>query len=212
MTARGRVHVVDDDADVRGSLDSLLRSENFEIFLHENSAVFLEAYDPLMPACLLLDIRLEKEDGLEVQEKLLAEDIRLPVVIMTGHGDVPSAVRSMKQGAVDFLSKPFSDDALLAALDKALSADRERLRAQNDRSALDALYATLTPREKDVAILAVSGLMNKQIAAELGIETITVKVHRGKVMRKMEARSLADLVRMLEALGVRIWRDRRTVG
>ncbi|GBQ95545.1 response regulator [Acetobacter nitrogenifigens DSM 23921 = NBRC 105050] len=203
MTMRGRVHVVDDDADVRGSLDSLLRSENFEIFLHENSSVFLDAYDPLTPACLLLDIRLEKEDGLEVQERLLAEDILLPVVIMTGHGDVPSAVRSMKQGAVDFLSKPFSDDALLAALDKALSADRERLRAQSSRSALDALYATLTPREKDVAALAVSGLMNKQIAAELGIETITVKVHRGKVMRKMEARSLADLVRMLEALGVR---------
>lgn len=203
MTMRGRVHIVDDDADVRGALDSLLRSENFEIFIHENSFVFLDAYDPLAPACLLLDIRLEKEDGLEVQERLLAEDILLPVVIMTGHGDVPSAVRSMKQGAVDFLSKPFSDDALLEALDKALSADRERLRAQSSRSALDALYATLTPREKDVAALAVSGLMNKQIAAELGIETITVKVHRGKVMRKMEARSLADLVRMLEALGVR---------
>ncbi|GAN54068.1 response regulator transcription factor [Tanticharoenia sakaeratensis] len=201
MTAR--VHILDDDADVRDALDSLLRAEAFEVMLHDTHEAFLDAYDEARNCCLLLDVRLGDVDGLDVQAALPGRGIDVPVIVMTGHGDVPMAVRGMKAGAIDFLSKPFPDDALLGAIDRALARDCARLAASAERTALQGRYALLTPREREVAGLVVAGLMNKQIAGRLGLELVTVKIHRGQAMRKMEAQSLADLVRMLERLGVR---------
>ena len=195
--------VIDDDAEVRGSIGSLLRSAGYDVRLYDGPAAFLSAGLPDVPSCLILDIRLSGENGLEFQERLIAEGIMLPVILITGHGDIPMTVRGMRAGAIDFLPKPFADDQLLAAVETAIAKDRESQASRAELQALRANHARLTPRERDVLGLVVTGLMNKQVAARLALSEITVKIHRGNVMRKMEAQSLADLVRMAEQLGIR---------
>jgi FixJ family two-component response regulator len=199
----GCVCVIDDDPDVRGSIGSLLRSTGLDVRLYDGPAAFLGAGAPDVPSCLVLDIRLSGESGLDFQERLADHGIALPVVLITGHGDIPMTVRGMRAGAVDFLPKPFGDDQLLAAVGRALDADRARRAKLAEGADLQALFERLTPREKEVMALVVTGLMNKQVAAKLELSEITVKIHRGNVMRKMAAQSLADLVRMAEQLGVR---------
>ena len=201
--AMGCVFVIDDDAEVRGSIGSLLRSSGYDVRLYDSPAAFLDADRPDAAACLVLDIRLSGESGLDFQERLAGHCVDLPVVLITGHGDIPMTVRGMRAGAIDFLPKPFDDEQLLGAVATALDADRARRAQSADAAGLKALYARLTPRERDVMGLVVTGLMNKQVAAKLELSEITVKIHRGNVMRKMEAQSLADLVRMAEQLGVR---------
>jgi FixJ family two-component response regulator len=202
-TPQGCVCVVDDDAEVRGSLGSLFRSSGLDVALYETTEDFLAAGVPSTASCLVLDVRLRGESGLDFQERLAAQGIAIPVILITGHGDIPMTVRGMRAGASDFLPKPFDDEQILAAVATAIGADRER-RAQGAGSArLQDCYQRLTPRERDVMSLVVTGLMNKQVAARLELSEITVKIHRGNVMRKMEAQSLADLVRMAELLGVR---------
>ncbi|UYY58435.1 response regulator transcription factor [Sphingomonas sp. S2-65] len=195
--------VIDDDAEVRGSIGSLLRSSGYDVRLYDGPAAFLAAGAPDVPSCLVLDIRLSGENGLDFQERLAGHGVALPVVLITGHGDIPMTVRGMRAGAVDFLPKPFGDEQLLAAVAAALDVDRSRRAEAAGAAALTANFAALTPREKEVMGLVVTGLMNKQVAARLELSEITVKIHRGNVMRKMEAQSLADLVRMAEQLGVR---------
>jgi FixJ family two-component response regulator len=199
----GRVCVIDDDAEVRNAIGSLLRSTGFEVALYESPAAFMAAGIPDGASCLVLDVRLSGESGLDFQEKLLAHGIRIPVILITGHGDIPMTVRGMRAGAIDFLPKPFGDDELLAAIGAAVEADRLRRAEAAGHAELRGAYEGLTPRERDVMGLVVTGLMNKQVAARLKLSEITVKIHRGNVMRKMNAQSLADLVRMAELLGVR---------
>jgi FixJ family two-component response regulator len=194
------VHVVDDDAEVRDSLSRLLRSVGMEVALYPSVGDFLRAPRPEVCSCLLLDVRLQGASGLDLQDQLNREGIALPVIFMTGFGDIPMTVRAMKGGAVDFLSKPFREQDLLDALQQALSRDRARREKGCVQAALEARYQTLSPRERQVMGLAVRGLMNKQIAGEVGTSEITVKIHRGNAMRKMEAKTFADLVRMAEAL------------
>jgi len=200
---RGCVCVIDDDEDVRGSLGSLFRSIGLEVALYDSTTSFLAAGVPDLPSCLVLDIRLRGENGLDFQEGLAARDIQIPVILITGHGDIPMTVRAMKAGAVDFLPKPFSEDQMLEAVAGAIERDRARRVESAGADRLRQLYATLTPREREVMGLVVTGLMNKQVAGRMDLSEITVKIHRGNVMRKMEAQSLADLVRMAEQLGVR---------
>ena len=195
--------VIDDDPDVRGSIGSLLRSIGYDVRLYDGPAAFLAATPPTVPACLILDIRLAGENGLDVQERLAGHGIHIPVVLITGHGDIPMTVRGMRAGAIDVLPKPFEDEQLLAAVATALDTDRVRLAEAAGIAGLQACHERLTPREKDVMALVVTGLMNKQVAARLSLSEITVKIHRGNMMRRMEAQSLADLVRMAEQLGVR---------
>lgn len=200
---QGCVCVVDDDPEVRGSLGSLFRSSGLEVALYEATDAFLAAGLPPIASCLVLDVRLRGESGLDFQERLAAQGIDIPVILITGHGDIPMTVRGMRAGAIDFLPKPFSDDQMLAAVAAAIDADRAR-RAQSAGTAhLYECYARLTPREREVMGLVVAGLMNKQVAGRMDLSEITVKIHRGNMMRKMEAQSLADLVRMAEQLGVR---------
>jgi len=199
----GCVFVIDDDAEVRGSLGSLFRSAGLDVALHENPAEFLKAEQPGGAACLVLDIRLPGINGLDFQERLTAEGKDIPVIFITGHGDIPMTVRGMRLGAVDFLPKPFDDDQMLRAVATALARDRDRQAGAETIAAIKENYERLTPREREVLGLVVAGLMNKQVAAKLVLSEITVKIHRGNVMRKMEAQSLADLVRMAEMLGVR---------
>jgi FixJ family two-component response regulator len=197
------VYIIDDDPDVRGALDSLFRSAGLKSAQFDSTEAFLAAGPPTGPACLVLDIRLRGEDGLEFQERLTRSGVNIPTVLMTGHGDIPMTVRGMKAGAVDFLPKPFSDDAMLSAVAAAFERDRS-LRAEREETArIAAHYERLSPREREVMALVVAGLMNKQVAGQLGLSEVTVKIHRGAVMRKMAAQSLADLVRMAELLGVR---------
>jgi FixJ family two-component response regulator len=197
------VYIIDDDPDVRGALDSLFRSAGLKSAQFDSTEAFLAAGPPTGPACLVLDIRLRGEDGLEFQERLKRSGVNIPTVLMTGHGDIPMTVRGMKAGAVDFLPKPFSDDAMLSAVAAAFERDRS-LRAEREETArIAAHYERLSPREREVMALVVAGLMNKQVAGQLGLSEVTVKIHRGAVMRKMAAQSLADLVRMAELLGVR---------
>lgn len=196
------VVIVDDEAAVRESLDSLLRSVGLRTLLFASPAELLQASMPDGPGCLVLDVRLPGTSGLDFQDQLSKNGIDLPIVFMTGHGDIPMSVRAMKAGAVDFLSKPFRDQDMLDAVSAAI--ERDTLRRSHTAS-LDGLrnkYDTLTAREREVLALVVSGLMNKQVAGELGLSEITVKIHRGNVMRKMGVRSLADLVRSAEALGI----------
>ena len=199
----GRVCVIDDDAEVRGSIDSLLRSSGFETGLYETTAAFLAAGVPTVASCLVLDVRLPGESGLDFQERLAAAGIDMPVILITGHGDIPMTVRAMRAGAIDFLPKPFDDDQLLAAVATAIATDRTRRAEATDTAGLQRRYEALTPREREVMGFVVTGLMNKQVAARMELSEITVKIHRGNVMRKMEAPSLADLVRMAERLGIR---------
>lgn len=203
------VHIVDDDASLRAALSSLLRSVLIGVCTYDSAAAFFAAErDPAIPACLLLDVRLPGLSGLDLQQRLREAGESLPVVLMTGYGDIPMSVRGMKAGAVDFLTKPFRDQELLDAVSAALERDRQRLArvdaAARERRAL----STLTAREREVFAQVVAGRLNKQIAADLHLAEITVKIHRGAMMRKMGARSLAELVRMAQALGLEIGRGR----
>jgi FixJ family two-component response regulator len=200
MSSRELVYIVDDDAGVRDSLSRLLRSVGMEVACYPSIPEFARAPRPEVCSCLLLDVRLQGSNGLDLQDQLNRDGIALPVVFMTGFGDIPMTVRAMKGGAVDFLAKPFREQDLLDAVQQALERDRARRARSESQRELEARYATLTPREREVMALAVSGLMNKQIAGEIGTSEITVKIHRGNAMRKMEARSFADLVRMAGTL------------
>ncbi|GGC88823.1 response regulator transcription factor [Chelatococcus reniformis] len=197
------VCVIDDDEGVRQALDSLLRSAGFTVHCFETPEAFLAADESDGAGCLILDIRLRGANGLDFQQELLASDNAVPVILMTGYGDIPMTVRGMKAGAVNFLAKPFADDDMLAAVAEALARSAERRAASRRGDGLRSSYASLTPREREVMALVTAGLMNKQIAGRLGLSEITVKIHRGNLMRKMQAQSLADLVRMAEALGAR---------
>ena len=196
------VVIVDDEPAVREALDSLFRSVGLRTQLFASPAELLEAKVPDTPGCLILDVRLPGISGLDLQEQLARHGIALPIVFMTGHGDIPMSVRAMKAGAVDFLPKPFRDQDMLDAVAGAIERDTRR---RADDAALDgvrARYATLTPREREVMAHVASGLMNKQVAGLLELSEITVKIHRGNVMRKMGVRTLADLVRQAESLGL----------
>ncbi|WP_157220113.1 response regulator transcription factor [Flavisphingomonas formosensis] len=199
----GCVCIIDDDAELRSALGSLFRSSGLDVALYEGTEAFLAAGVPSTACCLVLDIRLGGENGLDFQERLVSQGIGIPVVLMTGHGDIPMTVRGMRAGAVDFLPKPFGDEQMLAAVAAAIERDRTNRAAAAGTAELRNCYQSLTPREREVMALVVTGLMNKQVAGRMGLSEITVKIHRGNVMRKMEAQSLADLVRMAEQLGVR---------
>lgn len=196
------VYVIDDDLQVRESLSSLLRSVDMPVRLFGSAAEFLQGNLPDVPSCLVLDIRLPGVSGLDFQAQLAKSGIRMPVIFMTGHGDIPMSVRAMKAGAVDFLTKPFRDQDMLDAVHAALESERARRQSNLGLAELRARYETLTAREKDVMARVTRGLMNKQVAGEMGLSEITVKIYRGQVMRKMAVRSLADLVRAAERLGV----------
>lgn len=200
MTDAGIVHIVDDDAPLRAALSSLFRSVGLDTLVYAEAATFLAAPKSDRAGCLVLDIRLPGLNGLDLQEQLAKSDVLLPVILMTGHGDVPMSVRGMKAGAVDFLTKPFRDQDMLDAVASAIARDRARRAAESKSDILKANYATLSPREQQVMALVVRGKMNKQVAGDLDLSEITVKIHRGAAMRKMGARSLAELVRMAEAL------------
>jgi FixJ family two-component response regulator len=193
------VFVVDDDHRVREALCSLLASVGLRVNAYGSAAEFLEAEKPDAPACLVLDLQLPGPSGLELQREL-ADGTGPPIVFITGHGDIPSSVRAMKAGAIEFLPKPFGDQELLAAIDAALALDRKGRRERAELAELRKQYALLTPREREVLPFVVAGLANKQTAAELGTSEITIGVHRGQIMRKMGARSLAELVRMADKL------------
>jgi len=197
------VYVVDDDLSMRVALSNLFRSMNLGVEVFGSAPELLQSRIPEVTSCLVLDIRLPGVSGLEFQGNLAKAGIHIPIVFMTGHGDIPMSVRAMKAGAVDFLTKPFRDQDMLDAVTRALERDRLRREDQKAVSKLKQLFETLTPREREVLALVTDGLMNKQIAGELHVSEITVKIHRGHVMKKMGARSLADLVRMAEALGIR---------
>jgi FixJ family two-component response regulator len=196
------VFVIDDDASVREALSNLFRSVGLRVEVYGSAHEFLQSKLPDVPSCLILDIRLPRLSGLDFQAELAKADIRIPIIFMTGHGDIPMTVRAMKAGAVDFLTKPFRDQDMLDAVTTAIERDRNRRDEAKALSDLQTLFATLTPRERQVMNLVTAGLMNKQIAAEIGIAEITVKIHRGHIMRKMAAKSLPDLVRMAQLLGI----------
>jgi len=197
------VHIIDDDASLRSALDSLFRSTGQATRLYDSVAAFMEAPRDDAPGCLVLDVRMPGMSGLDFQRKLEELGVRLPVVFMTGHGDIPMSVRAMKAGAVDFLAKPFRDQEMLDAVAAALARDSAQRAEGGKLDTLKAAYATLSPRERQVMALVAAGKMNKQVAGDLSLSEITVKIHRGAAMRKMGAKTLADLVRMAEALDVR---------
>jgi FixJ family two-component response regulator len=197
------VFVVDDDESVRAALTYLFKSMNLHVEVFSTPTAFLESKLPNIASCLVLDIRLPGVNGLEFQDALANAGIHIPIVFITGHGDIPMSVKAMRAGAVDFLPKPFRDQDMLDAVMRAFDQDRKRRAEEKTLSQLRHLFETLTRREREVMALVISGLMNKQIAYRLKISEITVKIHRGQVMKKMEARSLADLVRMAEMLGIK---------
>jgi len=196
------VIIVDDDAGIRASLDSLFRSVGLETRLFASPAELLGGLLPDGPGCIVLDVRLPGVSGLDLQSQLVRQGINHPIIFMTGHGDIPMSVRAMKAGAVDFLAKPFRDQDMLDAVTAALERDAQHRTEAATRDDIRAQYETLTAREREVMGHITAGLMNKQVAALIGLSEITVKIHRGNVMRKMGVRSFADLVRKAEALGV----------
>jgi FixJ family two-component response regulator len=197
------VHIVDDEKAVRESVGDLLRSMDYQVMLHGSASEFLNAELPDAPSCLVLDVRLPGTGGLELQEYLTRINIRMPVILMTGFGDIAMSVKAMKAGAVDFLTKPIREQDLIDAVATAVRMDRDRRHDLVQIIRLRERYALLTPRERQVMVLVASGLMNKQVASELSISEATVKMHRGSVMRKMGARSVATLARIAEALDIR---------
>jgi len=202
------VFVVDDDARVREALGELLSSHGIRAVAYGSAGEYVRAAKPNLPACLILDVELPDINGLDLQ-KQIAEVDHPPIVFITGHGDIPSSVRAIKRGAVDFLTKPFSDSDLMRAVQDALAQDRQARIGRDEMASLLERYAALTPRERDVLPLVTSGLLNKQAAAELGISEVTLQLHRRNVMQKMGAASLADLVRMAERLQIPVTHSRR---
>lgn len=197
---RAVIHIVDDDESLRRGLDRLFRSVELETRTYGTAREFIEGWRSDKPGCIVLDVRLPGISGLDFQSQLSDLGINLPVVLITGHGDIPMTVRAMKAGAVDFLAKPFRDQDMLDAVNAAIARDRGRRAADGVATDLRDRFATLSQREQEVMILATDGKMNKQIAGDLGLSEVTVKIHRGAAMRKMGARTLADLVRMADLL------------
>ncbi|MCP3475546.1 response regulator transcription factor [Bradyrhizobium sp. CCGUVB1N3] len=196
------VLVVDDDASMREALTNLFESVGLQVEAFGSAAEILQADPPELPSCLVLDIRLPGSSGLELQSDLAKANIHTPIIFITGHGDIPMTVQAMKSGAVDFLTKPVREQDLLDAVQAAIERDRKRRDLEKTVSDLRSRFESLTPRERDILPLVTSGLLNKQVAGELGLAEITVKIYRGQVMRKMRAKSLADLIKMSEALGI----------
>ncbi|CAH0238574.1 response regulator [Pseudomonas mediterranea] len=195
------VFVVDDDASIRDALSSLLRSVGIRVETFASTAEFLQQPKTDCPSCLVLDVRLQGSSGLDFQRRMAESDSTIPIIFITGHGDIEMSVKAMKAGAVDFLAKPFREQDLLDAVTAALQADIRRREIRQQSADLHAHYQTLTAREKEVMAFAVKGLMNKQIAGQMNLSEITVKIHRAHAMKKMHAKSFADLVRMAESLG-----------
>jgi FixJ family two-component response regulator len=196
------IYVIDDDRSVRDALSSLFRSVGYKVQLFESTSEFMQAKRADGNSCLVLDIRLPGVSGLDLQNHLNREQIQIPIIFMTGHGDIPMSVRAMKAGAIDFLAKPFRDQDMLDAVATALETDRKRRDSEQSVAAVRSAFETLTPREREIMQFVTSGLMNKQVAGKLGLSEITVKIHRGNVMKKMACQSLADLVRMAGLLGL----------
>jgi FixJ family two-component response regulator len=199
---RAAAFVIDDDASIRRSLDTLLRSAGLDVLLFSSAQEFMQAKRPDVPACLVLDVRLPGMSGLAFQQELVRAGVTLPVIFLTGHADVPMTVRAMKAGAAEFLTKPVDEQVLLDAIHAAIEKDRAKRHSAANVAELKARYGLLTEREREVLTMVVAGRPNKQIAAELELSLVTVKVHRGKVMRKMLAKSVPDLVRMADRLGL----------
>lgn len=205
------VFIVDDDARLREALSDLMDSHGMRAIAFGSAGEYVSADKPDVPACLILDVELPDINGLDLQRQI-ADGDHPPIVFITGHGDIPSSVRAIKHGAVDFLTKPFSDADLMAAIGAAIAEDREKRAERTELSILGQRYRELTPREREVLPLVVSGLLNKQAAAELGISEVTLQIHRRNVMQKMAAASLADLVRIAERLEIPITHSRRVGG
>jgi len=197
------VFIVDDDPHVRGAIQRMLKSVGVRSESFGTAQEFIRCKLPDEPSCLVLDVRLSGPSGLDLQRELKKAGIEIPIVFLTGHGDIPMTVRAMKAGAVEFLTKPFREQDMLDAVKLALERDQSRIESEKASSGLKSSFETLTPREREIMALVASGLMNKQVAGKIGLSEITVKVHRGRIMQKMGARTLADLVRMAEALGIR---------
>jgi FixJ family two-component response regulator len=196
------VYVIDDDAGVREGLGRLFRSVGLRAELFTSANELIQRELPPVPSCLVLDVRLPGLSGFELRDELAKANIHIPVIFVTAYGDIPMSVRAMKGGAIDFLTKPFRDQDMLEAVTAAIARDRARLDAESARRDVQRRFDSLTSREQEVMALVTAGLMNKQIAADIGLSEITVKIHRGHMMKKMQAKSLADLVRMAEALGI----------
>ena len=203
------VLVVDDDIAIRESLASLFQSVGLRVKVFTSAPELLQSSLPDAPSCLVLDIRLPGISGLDFQMNLCEAGIRIPIIFMTGHGDIPMTVQAMKAGAVDFLTKPLRQQEMVNAVTRALAVDRKRRADEKTVADLRSLYESLTPREREVLVLATAGMMNKLIAEQLGVSEVTVKVHRSNIMRKMRTRSLADLARIVDALGIGADRPQR---